>query len=237
MGAGTPNRIVAIDGPAAAGKSTVARALADALGALLFDTGALYRVVTLLALRNRTPTTDGKALAKLARTAQIRVTTPSIADGRLFDVTVDGEDVTWRIRAADIDERVSAVSAHPDVRCALLEPQRLIARQGRVVIVGRDIGTVVVPDASVKIYLNASPEERARRRQRELHDRGLSPTFEDVLADIRRRDDIDSSRNIAPLRAADDAVIVSTDGLSVPEVVARLKQIVDAAWRQATPPS
>lgn len=230
------NTIVAIDGPAAAGKSTVAAALADAIGALLFDTGSLYRVVTLLALRSGTPVNDGEALARLARSSEIRVLPPSVDDGRLYDVLLDGEDVTWRIREADIDAAVSPVSTQPDVREALLTMQRAIARQGRVVVVGRDIGTVVVPEASVKIFLVASPAERARRRHQELIERGVSLSYGEVLADIERRDAIDGGRDVSPLRPADDATILSTDGLSVPEVVARLQDIVDRSWRQPAMP-
>jgi cytidylate kinase len=229
------NQIVAIDGPAAAGKSTVARALAVALGALLFDTGTLYRAVTLLALRTKTPVTDGDALARLADDAEISVSPPSVADGRLYDVLIASEDVTWRIREADIDAAVSPVSAHPEVRQALLDVQRAIAHQGRVVIVGRDIGTVVVPEASVKVFLTATPEERARRRHQELLDRGLASDFDEVLADIKRRDGIDSSRDVAPLRPAADAAIVATDGLRVPEVVTKLTQLVADAWREPVP--
>ena len=231
-----PNTIVAIDGPAAAGKSTVAGALANAVGALLFDTGSLYRIVTLLALRSGTPVNDGEALARLARASDVRISPPSADDGRLYTVLLNGEDVTWRIREADIDAAVSPVSAQPEVRQALLDMQRAIARQGRVVVVGRDIGTVVVPEASVKIFLVASPEERARRRHRELLERGVSRGYDEVLADIKRRDEIDGGRDVAPLRPAHDATIVSTDGLSVPEVVHRLKEIVDRSWQEPATP-
>ncbi len=224
------NHIIAIDGPAAAGKSTVARTLADELGALLFDTGALYRAVTLLALRASIPAADGAALAALANASEISVRPPSVDDGRQYDVLLDGEDVTWQLRAAAVDSMVSPVATHPDVRNALLSVQRDIARQGKVVMVGRDIGTVVVPDASVKVLLVASPEERARRRSQELLDRGVPGRFEDVLAEIASRDDVDSGRDVAPLRPAADAIVVATDGLSVPEVVAQIRAIVDRAW-------
>ena len=187
-------------------------------------------------MRAGTPVNDGEALARLARASEIRVTPPSASDGRLYDVHLDGEDVTWRIREADVDAGVSPVSAHPEVRQALHDLQRAIARPGRVVIVGRDIGTVVVPEASVKIFLVATPEERARRRHTELLGRGVTVSYDEVLADIKRRDAIDQGRDIAPLRPAADAVIVSTDGLSVPEVVARLKQLVERAWQQPATP-
>lgn len=228
------NYVIAIDGPAAAGKSTVARALADAVGALLFDTGALYRAATLLALRTGTPVTDGERLADLIKASDIDLRPPSVADGRLYDVYLNGEDVTWKLRTAEIDANVSPVSAHPAVRDALLDVQRRIARQGRVVMVGRDIGTVVVPDASVKIFLDASPEERAQRRCQELIDRGLDVTYEDVLAEIKNRDRFDSERDVAPLTPASSATIVATDGIPIDDVVALLTAVVQEAWGQST---
>lgn len=228
------NHVIAIDGPAAAGKSTVARALADAVGALLFDTGALYRAATLLALRTGVPVSDGPRLADLIEGSEIDLRPPSAADGRLYDVYVNGEDVTWKLRTAEIDANVSPVSAHPAVREALLDVQRRIARQGRVVMVGRDIGTVVVPDASVKIYLDASPEERAQRRCQELVARGLAVTYDDVLAEIRNRDRIDSERDVAPLLPAANATIVATDGIPADDVVALLAEVVRQAWGQST---
>jgi cytidylate kinase len=225
------NTIVAIDGPAAAGKTTVAQLLAQQLDALLFDTGTLYRAVTLLALRTGSPVDDGNALAVLAANSEIEIKPPSVADGRLYDVRLDGEDVTWAIRDRAVDAAAAPVSAHPQVRDALLAVQRRIARQGRVVIVGRDIGTVIVPDASVKIFLDASPAERARRRHQELIRRNRDTPYEDVLADIAQRDRIDANRDTAPLRPAADATVIVTDGLTIPQVVAKIKEIVDATWR------
>jgi cytidylate kinase len=138
--------------------------LAERFGALFFDTGALYRAVTLAGLRAGVDPNDGPALARLAERQRIEVAPPTLADGRLNDVRLDGEDVTWAIRAPAVDAAVSAVSAHPAVRAALLPVQRWIAAGGAVVMVGRDVGTVVVPDAGVKVFLAAGPEERARRR-------------------------------------------------------------------------
>ncbi|MDQ3695000.1 MAG: (d)CMP kinase [Chloroflexota bacterium] len=224
------NQIVAIDGPAAAGKSTVARALADELDALLFDTGALYRAVTLLALRSGARLSDGPALADLATTHVLQVTPPSIPDGRLYDVSLNGEDITWAIRDPAVDAAVSPVSAHPEVRAALLALQRRIASQGRVVIVGRDIGTVVVPNATVKVFLVASDEERARRRHRELVGRGVDTTLGDVLADLERRDRIDQDRDVAPLQAAEDAIVIETDHRSIGDIVAAIKVMAEQAW-------
>jgi len=224
--------VVAIDGPAAAGKSTVARKVADATGSLLFDTGALYRAVTLAALRAGIAPSDGEALTALTQHSRISLQPPTVADGRQVDVLLDGEDVTWEIRTAPIDAAVSEVSAHPGVREALLDTQREIADGARVVMVGRDIGTVVTPDAGLKIYLDASPEERARRRLVDIQQTDPDATYESVLADLKRRDAYDSSRETAPLRAADDAVAYLTDGKTIDEVVADLAALVEARRRE-----
>jgi cytidylate kinase len=223
--------VVAIDGPAAAGKSTVARNLAERLGAMLFDTGTLYRAVTLAALRGQVATTDALGLAALATERHIDVAPPTATDGRYYDVRLDGEDVTWPIRNPAVETQVSLVSAHPEVRAALLPAQRRIAAAGPVVMVGRDIGTVVVPDAGVKIFLEASLAERAKRRHDELRERSDSIPYEEVLADLKRRDAIDSGRPSSPLRAAPDATVVRTDGLSIDEVVARIYALVRDRWR------
>ena len=222
--------MVAIDGPAAAGKSTVAQLLADRLDAMFFDTGTLYRAVTLAAVRAGVPFHDGPGLAALATERHIDVAPPSMPDGRLYDVLLDGEDVTWSVRDPLVEAGVSEVSAHPEVRAALLPPQRRIAAGGPIVMVGRDIGTVVVPDAGVKVYLEASLTERARRRYDELVERGAKPVLESVVADLRRRDAIDSGRSAAPLRVAPDATVVQTDGLTAEEVAEQVEQLVRRAW-------
>lgn len=211
-------RTIAIDGPGAAGKSTVAVEVADQLDALLFDTGALYRVVTLLALRTGTPIGDGDALAGLA-TAAIELRPASADDGRTSDVLLDGEDVTWAIRTPEIDADVSEVSAHAAVRDALLDVQRRIADGIDAVLVGRDIGTVVIPDAGLKIYLDASAEERARRRYLDMRRRGIDIVYETILEDLRRRDEYDSGRAVSPLRKAGDAIAIVTDGRDVDDIV------------------
>ncbi|MFN8676433.1 MAG: (d)CMP kinase [Thermomicrobiales bacterium] len=212
-------RVIAIDGPAAAGKSTVARTVAERLGALLFDTGALYRVIALLALRGNVSPHNEEALCRLAVNTRIDIRPPSVPDGRLFDVLIGGEDVTWRIREPDVGSIVSQVSEHAEVRAALMPLQRRIASAGPVVMVGRDIGTVVVPDAGLKIYLDASPEERARRRYAESHARDASVTLDEVRQETLARDAIDIARAAAPLRPASDATLVQTDDLDIDEVV------------------
>lgn len=223
-------QVIAIDGPGAAGKSTVARILATRTRAMLFDTGALYRTVTLLAVRQNIPGTDGSRLAALTRDHRIKVLPPSVDDGRQVDVLLDGEDVTWAIRTPDIDSRVSEVSAQPEVRDALLGLQQTIADGARVVMVGRDIGTVVIPGAGLKVYLDASTAERARRRFQELLERGVDADYETVLADLQARDAYDSSRETAPLSAAADAVVVQTDGRQVDDIVAEIVRLAEAAW-------
>jgi CMP/dCMP kinase len=221
-------RVIAIDGPAAAGKSTVARLLADHLGALLFDTGALYRAVALAALRSGVSPEDEQALARMAGDAEISVRPPSIDDGRLYDVWLNGEDVTWSVRDPEVGAIVSRVAEHPAVRAALLPLQRTIASGGPVVMVGRDIGTVVVPDAGLKIYLDATPEERARRRFQEGAARGSKQSFDAVLHETLRRDAIDSGRGTAPLRAAVDAVRINTDGTPIDQIVAEAEELARA---------
>ena len=221
---------MAIDGPAAAGKTTVAEALASRLGALFLDTGLLYRAATLLALRAGADPADGDAVTGLIRATDIAVQPPSVRDGRTSDVLVSGEDVTTALRTPEIDRHVSAVAAHPAVRAELLPLQRRIADGGRVVMVGRDIATVVVPDAGVKVYLDASDEERARRRHRELVVRGIDVPYDMILSEIRRRDDADSSRSASPLRRDDDAVVITSDGKSVGEVTEEIARIAERAW-------
>lgn len=224
-------RVIAIDGPGAAGKSTVAKALADRTGAMLFDTGALYRTVTLAALRAGIGGADVDALANLARSRRIEIRPASVADGRQVDVLLDGEDVTWAIRTPEIDAHVSEVSAHHGVRQELLAVQRLIADGASIVMVGRDIGSVVIPDAGTKIFLDASTPERARRRHLELRARGLDVAYDDVLADLEARDAFDSGRETAPLLAAGDAIVVDTDHRSIEAIVDQIQHIAEARWQ------
>jgi cytidylate kinase len=219
---------IAIDGPAASGKSTIGGLLAERLGYLYLDTGAMYRAVTWAALHRGLDLDDEQALAQLAETLVIEISRPDVEDGRQYTVTVDGEDRTWELRDREVDRYVSPVSACPGVRLALTRQQRRIASRGDVVMVGRDIGTVVIPDADLKIYLDASPEVRARRRYLELVERGERADYDDILRGMKRRDRIDSSRAVAPLKPASDAVIVDTDNLSVAEVLEEVERIVAA---------
>jgi cytidylate kinase len=204
-----PPSTIAIDGPAGSGKTVVGLWLARQLGYAFLDTGVLYRALTLLALERGVPPTDGAALAALAAAAELRFEPhPELG----YRVLLDGRDVTAHLASAEVNASVSVVAAHPELRRELLPIQRRIARDGRVVMVGRDIGTVVLPEAELKLYLDASDQERARRRWEQ---EGKRRSIEDVLADVRRRDRLDSERATAPLRPADDAVLVDTDRLSL----------------------
>lgn len=218
---------ITIDGPAASGKSTIGELLARHLGYLYFDTGVMYRAVTWAALSNGTSIEDEAAVTALAERLRIDVTPPDIDDGRQYTILADGVDVTWAIRTPAVDAHVSPVSAYPGVRRALVAQQRRVAAGGRVVMVGRDIGTVVLPDADLKLYLDATVEERAYRRWREVLARGENADYEAVLASMRRRDDIDSNRKASPLRVAGDAVVVDTTDLGIAEVLAEAERLVE----------
>ncbi len=213
-----PPSIIAIDGPAASGKSTIGKRLADELGYLFFDTGVMYRAITWLALQRGVDVNDEVAITRLAEFVPVDVQPPSRADGRACDVLVEGVDITWETRRPEVDANVSVVSAYPGVRRALSVQQRRIGQRGRVVMVGRDIGTVVLPEADLKIYLDASAEERARRRYAEIIARGESANYDEILAKVIERDRIDSTRDVAPLKAAEDAVVVDSDNLDAEEV-------------------
>jgi len=210
--------IIAIDGPAASGKSTLGLRLAKALGYLFFDTGVMYRAVTWLALKLDIDPNDEKKITALAEQTQIDVAPASKDDGRVCDILIAGEDITWETRLPEVDANVSVVSAYRGVRAALSQQQRRIGRHGRIVMVGRDVGTVVLPEADLKIYLDASPEERAQRRYDEIIARGGAANYNDILARVIERDHIDSTRDIAPLRAADNAITINSDQIAADEV-------------------
>ncbi|MGI8588241.1 MAG: (d)CMP kinase [Chloroflexia bacterium] len=231
----TEPRTIAIDGPASSGKSTIGRLLAERLGYLFFDTGAMYRAVTWAALQRGVPLDDPAALTALAESLPVSIRSPASTDndGRAYSVFVADRDVTWEIRRPEVEAAVSAVSAGPGVRRALVEQQCRVAETvgaiygpAGIVMAGRDIGTVVLPQADLKIYLDAGPQERARRRFNEQAARGGTATYEETLQDILRRDRIDSTRAASPLRPADGAVRILTDGLSVEKV---LGQVLSAA--------
>jgi cytidylate kinase len=218
---------IAIDGPAASGKSTLGALLARELGYLYFDTGVMYRAVTLAVLREGLPIEDEASVGGLADRVRIDIQEPTVLDGRDVDVLLDGQDVTWEIRSDAVNASVSPVSAYASVREAMTEQQRRIARENSVVMVGRDIGTVVMPEAGLKVFLDASVEVRAHRRYQELLDRGKQADFDVVLKSLKNRDQIDSSREIAPLRPAEDAVVINADCLGIQEVLNQVKALVN----------
>lgn len=224
-----PRPVVAIDGPAGAGKSTVAKGVALSLGYTLVDTGSLYRAVALVAKR--------AGVAFDARADVERVARDAVASGALrlgrgehgtTRVLVDGEDPGDHIRTPEMALGASTVSAHPGVRDALLDAQRAFGREGAVVLEGRDIGTVVFPDAEVKVFLTASDEVRARRRYEEFVAKGVAATFEATLDDVRKRDAQDASRAVAPLRQSEDAVRVDSSEMGAEAVIARICALVRA---------
>ncbi|OBI81564.1 (d)CMP kinase [Mycobacterium sp. 1245805.9] len=211
--------VVAIDGPAGTGKSSVSKGLASALGARYLDTGAMYRIVTLAVLRAGVDPDDAEAVETVASTVPL-----SVDDDHYF---LAGEDVSVEIRGDEVTRAVSAVSAVPAVRSRLVGLQRALAEgTGSVVVEGRDIGTVVLPDAPVKIFLTASAETRARRRNDQNVASGLADDYEGVLADVRRRDHLDSTRPVVAVGAADDAVVVDTSDMSEAQVIAHLLDLV-----------
>jgi CMP/dCMP kinase len=221
--------VIAVDGSAASGKSTVGRKLAERLGYPFLDTGLMYRAVTLAALDRGLDIGDSEALSRLAGSLTIGVGPPRAESLETCSITVDGIDVTDELRRSDVEEAVSLVSRVGGVREALVRQQREIAGRQPMVMAGRDIGTVVLPRADLKVYLDASISERARRRHSEFEDQGRAVTRSMVLEDLRRRDQIDSERSVSPLRPAEDAVVISTDGLSKDQVLQRVLGLVDEA--------
>jgi len=220
-----PPSIIALDGPAASGKSTVGRRLADALGYLFFDTGIMYRAVTWIALNHDMNLRDEDSITQMAQSAQIDIRQPSQNDGRPCDIIVGEKDITWDVRSGDVDANVSLVSAYAGVRKALSEQQRRIGLRGKVVMVGRDIGTVVLPEADLKVYMDASAEERARRRYDEIIERGEKADYDEILKKMIERDRLDSTRAVAPLRPAADAIIIDTDQLNEEQVYLRVLEM------------
>ncbi len=217
---------IAVDGPAASGKSSVAAEVAKKLGYLYFDTGIMYRAATLAAIQSGIDLADEAACTQWAEKINIEVGPASIDDGRQADVVLDGQDVTWQIRQAKVDAGVSQISAYAKVRELMVAQQRRIGEKGNIIMAGRDIGTVVLPNAPIKIYLTASVEARAQRRHYEALKRGQNSHYEAVLAAMRQRDHTDSSRAASPLRPADDAIIINTTHLQQPQAIAKMYGII-----------
>lgn len=219
--------IIAIDGPAASGKSTLGLSLSKELGYLFFDTGVMYRAITWLAIQRGLDLNDEIKITELAENVDIDIRPASQADGRTSDILAEGQDLTWKIRRPEVDANVSLVSAYPGVRNALTRQQRRIGLRGKVVMVGRDIGTVVLPEAPLKIYLDASAEERAMRRYKEILGRGERANYDEILDKIRKRDEFDSTRDVAPLRAAKDAIIIQSDQVDAEQVLQQTMQLIE----------
>ena len=215
-------KTIALDGPAASGKSTVGLRIAESLDYLFFDTGVMYRAVAWAALQDSVDLSDEAAVTQLAEETPIDVRPASQDDGRTCDVLINGDDITWQTRRPEVDANVSVVAAYPGVRAALSQQQRRIGLRGSVVMVGRDIGTVVLPEAELKIYLDASAEERARRRYAEIIERGEEADYDEILDKVKKRDHIDSTRDVAPLRPADDAIILDSDNLDATQVFEKI---------------
>ena len=217
---------ITIDGFAASGKSTVGQRLAENLGYLYFDTGVMYRAVTWAVLNRNISADDIEAASAVAEQITITVEPAAVDDGRQNTVRVDGQDVTWAIRQTDVVANVSQVASYPRVRAALTEQQRRIAANGAIVMVGRDIGTVVLPNADLKVFLLASAEERARRRLAQDTAQNQPTDYDAILAGIIERDRKDETNPVSPTKPAPDAVLIDTDNLSVERVVAKLNDLV-----------
>lgn len=210
---------IAIDGPVASGKTSVGLSLANRLEYLFLDTGVMYRAATWAALQAGLDIKDEQSVSELVESLDLEIKKPSQNDGRVNDILVEGKDITWEIKSENVNDNVSQVSTYKRVRQVLTEKQRRFGEKGNVVMVGRDIGTVVLPNADLKIFLKASVEERAKRRLEEDKCRKENVTFQDILENMKKRDSIDSSRKLAPLIEAEDAKVIFTDGKTKEDVV------------------
>jgi cytidylate kinase len=216
---------IAIDGPAASGKTSVGKLLAKKLDYLFFDTGVMYRLATYVALQKLGSVEDEDQVTRITKEMDIALRVNPENDET--EVLLCGEPVNESIRSSQVDKNVSIVASYPGVRQTLTEQQRKIGLLGNVVMVGRDIGTVVMPDAALKIYLLASPEKRAERRYQENLRKGIPSDFHEILMDIMKRDEIDSTRVLAPLKAAEDAILIDTDYINQEQVVERILSIIE----------
>ncbi len=225
--------IITIDGPAGSGKSTLGELLARRLGYLYFDTGVMYRALTWIALHRQIDVHDQAVLEQLAHQIVIEIIAPTQDDGRQYTVILDGTDITWAIRQAEIDRAVSLVARYPGVRAEMRRQQRNIGQRGHVVMVGRDIGTIVMPEAPLKIYLDATLETRARRRMAEQHQRGDTGSLEEIRAAVARRDELDQH----VMQPAPDALILHSDTHSPEEEVARIIALFATGPASPPPPS
>lgn len=223
---------IAIDGPAGSGKSTIARAVALKFNYIYIDTGAMYRAVTLKALQHKIPMDNSEALTQLAHRTLIRLKYTEAGGLSKLRVIMDGADVSDAIRSLEVTGNVSVVSAVAGVREALVKLQRDMAREGGVVMDGRDIGTVVLPDAELKVFLTASVKERSKRRWLELKAKGVEVDPEELEEQIRKRDEFDSNREVNPLRQADDAILIDSTALSIEEVTDRIVKLAVAKGAQ-----
>jgi cytidylate kinase len=220
-------KTIAIDGPAASGKSSIGQELANQLGYLFLDTGLMYRAVTWVALNQNIEISDEKRISAVAKNTDISIQPPSVKDNRQCDVIINKQDVTKFIHGQNVNDNVSRVSAYAGVREALTAQQRIFGKKGNIVMVGRDIGTVVLPNADLKIYLDASVEERAHRRFKEALKIGEKVTYQGILESMKRRDEIDSQRSLAPLKPANDAIIISTNGKNREQVIKEILNLIN----------
>lgn len=228
----TKELTIAIDGPAGAGKSTVAHQVAQKLGYLYLDTGVMYRAVTYTALKRHADISDEPAIVALAEQIQIDIVTNAANDCCTHTVYVNQVDVTDHLYSASVDSHVSPVSEYAGVREAMTKQQRRFGERGGVVMVGRDIGTVVFPDADLKFYLDAAVEVRARRRWLDYQKKGRQADYDDILAALKRRDKIDSQRAVSPLQVADDAITIDTTSMNIQDVVEKVMEIIGGRLRE-----
>ncbi len=221
-----PAALIAIDGPVASGKTVVGQRIARELGYRLVDTGMMYRAITWLALSRHVDLEDEAGLARLAEEARIEL--GQLTADSIGTLSVNGVDLTQALRSAEVDRAVSVVSRHPAVRRAMVARQRALAREGRIIMLGRDIGSVVLPDAPLKIYLDASVEERARRRYAELKEQDAERPLAEIRAELEQRDKMDTTRHVSPLVAAPGAHVIDTSDLTLDEVVDRVLALAGA---------